>query len=248
MDLSRGATTRLTSDQANHWYPVWSPEGRRIAYGMWDTDKPNLHVVPSSGGGPDEPLLPSTITPNVSSWSSDGRFLAYWVADPKMQYDIWILPVRDRGAPFLFLQTEFKELQPAFSPDGRWIAYTSDESGRQEIYVRKFEGGPSTTGARRISIDGGSLPQWRRDGRELFYLSPDRKLMSLEFDGSTAPVPGVPRALFQTQVVMADYLVGYAVAAKGQRFLINSSAEESESSLMTVIANWNAGRSANPGR
>jgi len=248
MDLSRGATTRLTSDRASHWYPVWSPDGHRIAYGLWDTDKPNLHAVASSGSGPDEPLLPSLTTTNVSSWSADGRYLAYWVADPITQYDIWVLPIRDRGAPFLFLRTNYNELQPAFSPDERWIAYTSDESGRQEVYVRGFEGGPATTGARRVSIDGGSLPRWRRDGRELFYLSPTRKLMSVEFDGSTALVRGVPRALFQTNVMMADYLVGYDVAANGQRFLVSAPADEAESSLFTVIVNWNAAPGGNTGR
>jgi serine/threonine protein kinase len=250
MDLSRGATTRLTSDQANHWYPVWSPDGRRIAYGLWDTDKPNLHVLPAAGSGPGEPLLPSSSTANVSAWSLDGRFLAYWLADSTTQYDIWVLPVQDSGAPFLFLQTNYNELQPAFSPDGRWIAYTSDESGRQEVYMRRFEGGPATTGARprRISMEGGSLPRWRRDGRELFFLSPSRKLMSVEFDGSTALVPGVPRVLFQTKIIMADYLVGYAVSASGQRFLVNAPAEEAESSLVTVIVNWNAAEGRNTGR
>jgi Tol biopolymer transport system component len=248
MDLSRGATTRLTSDQAGHWYPVWSPDGRRIAYGLWDTDQPNLRALSSSGSGPDEPLLSSPTTTNVSSWSADGRFLAYWVADPRTQYDIWVLPVQERGAPFRFLQTNDNELQPAFSTDGRWIAYTSDESGRQEVYVRAFEGGPATTGPRRISIDGGSLPRWRRDGRELFYLSPGRKLMSVEFDGSTALVRGVPRALFQTNVKKADYLVGYAVAGSGQRFLVIEPAEEAESSLFTVIVNWNGPQGGNTSR
>jgi serine/threonine protein kinase len=245
MDLSRGATNRLTSDRTNHWYPVWSPDGRRIAYGMWDTEKPNLRAIPSSGSGPDEPLLPSPATTNVSSWSADGRYLAYWVADPTTQYDIWVLPVQERGSPFLFLQTNYNELQPAFSPDGRWIAYTSDESGRQEVYVRAFAGGPATTGARRISIDGGSLPRWRRDGRELFYLSPGRKLMSAEFDGATALVRGVPRSLFQTKVRMADYLVGYAVAGSGKKFLLSAPTEDPESSLFTVIVNWNPSEGGN---
>jgi Tol biopolymer transport system component len=241
MELSRGTITRLTSERANHWYPVWSPDGRQMVYSMWDVEKPNLHLRPSSGIGTDEPLLPSPATANASSWSSDGRFLAYWVGESKTQSDIWILPIHDGRPSFAFLRTEYNELQPVFSPDGKWIAYTSDESGRQEVYLRKFEGGPATAGAQRISVNGGSLPRWRRDGNELFYFAPDRKLMSVEFSGSPALVPGVPRPLFQTQAHLADFLVGYAVAANGQRFLLNTPAEGTESSLVTVIVNWKPG-------
>jgi Tol biopolymer transport system component len=241
MELSRSTITRLTSDRANHWYPVWSPDGQWIAYSLWDGAKPNLYTRAASGGGAAKPLLRSAAVTNVSSWSPDGRFLAYTVEDPKTQNDIWILPIHGDGQPFAFLRTEYNELQAGFSPDGHWIAYTSDESGRQEVYFRKFEGGPASAGLRRISIAGGSLPKWRRDGKELFYLSPDRKLMSVEIDRSSVLTPGLPRPLFQTKVQMADYLVGYAVAANGQRFLVNTPAEESESTPITVIVNWRPG-------
>jgi eukaryotic-like serine/threonine-protein kinase len=240
MELLRNTVTRLTSVPPNNWYPVWSPDGLRIAFSSSRDGPFNLYVRAASGAGGDEALLKSAAWKSASSWSSDGRFLAYWASDPKMKSDIWILPVSG-GKPFPFLQTEYNELHPEFSPDGHWIAYTSDESGRQEIYVRKFEAGSAGADARRISIEGGSHPKWRRDGRELFYLSADRKLMSVEIGASPVLKAGQPRQLFQTRVQMADFLVSYAVAANGQRFLVNTPAEEAESGPITVIANWNPG-------
>jgi Tol biopolymer transport system component len=186
-------------------------------------------------------MLQATGLTHASSWSPDGRFLAYTMENLKTKDDVWILPVHGEGQPFALLRTEFNELQAAFSPDGHWIAYTSDESGRQEVYVRKFEGGPAFAGGRLISIGGGSLPKWRRDGKELFYLSPERKLMAVDIDTSSVLTAGLPQPLFQTKVHMADYLVSYAVAANGQQFLLNTPAEEMESSPITVIVNWKPG-------
>jgi serine/threonine protein kinase len=241
VELARGTSTRLTSDPANHWYPVWSPDGQKIAYSLWDAAKPNLYTHEATGGGTDRPMLQATGLTHASSWSPDGRFLAYTMENLKTKDDVWILPVHGEGQPFALLRTEFNELQAAFSPDGHWIAYTSDESGRQEVYVRKFEGGPAFAGGRLISIGGGSLPKWRRDGKELFYLSPERKLMAVDIDTSSVLTAGLPQPLFQTKVHMADYLVSYAVAANGQQFLLNTPAEEMESSPITVIVNWKPG-------
>jgi Tol biopolymer transport system component len=238
MELSRGTVTRLTSVPPNDWFPVWSPDGRQIAFSSSRDGPFNLYVRAANGAGADEVLLKSEVAKLASSWSPDGRFLAYSAVDPKTRLDIWILPLSG-GKPFPFLQTQYNEDLPAFSPGGDWIAYTSEESGSPEIYVRKFEAGPARGGARRISIEGGSHPKWRRDGKELFYLSPDRKLMSVEIGASPVLKAGPPRPLFQTRIQMANFLASYAVAANGQRFLVNTSAEEAESGPVTVITNWN---------
>jgi eukaryotic-like serine/threonine-protein kinase len=238
IELSRGTITRLTSLPTNDWFPVWAPDGRRIAFSSYRDGPANLYVRSANGAGVDEALLKSKAVKNASSWSPDGLFLAYWEVGSSR--GIWILPEPD-GRPFPFLRTPYTELQPEFSPDGRWIAYTSNESGRQEIYVRRFEAGPANGGATRISIEGGSHPKWRHDGKELFYLSPDRKLMSVEVATSTVFKSAPPTPLFQTRTRMADFLMGYAVAADGHRFLVNNAPEEVESGPITVIANWNPG-------
>jgi Tol biopolymer transport system component len=240
IDLKRGTSTRLTSAPPNNFCPVWSPDGRRIVFSSNRDGPMNLYVRASSGDGADEPVLKSDVAKFVSSWSSDGRYLAYWFSQSKTGQDIWIAP-SSGGKPFPFLETEFNELQPAFSPDGQWIAYTSDESGRQEVYVRRFEGSPASAGAIRISEDGGAHPKWRRDGRELFYLTPDRRLMSVAIETSLRFHAGRPQPLFQTRISMADFLDNYAVSSDGQHFLVNNSDEKADSGPITVIANWSPG-------
>jgi serine/threonine protein kinase len=243
IELSRGTITRLTSDRANDWYPIWSPDGRRVVFSSTRDGSFDLYERDATGAGNDEALLRSAAPKSVSSWSRDGRFLAYSVADRRTQNDIWILPLFGNRKPFAFLQTEYNELHPVFSPDGHLVAYTSDESGRQEVYVRSFEGAPAGTGAKwRISTDGGSHPKWRADGKELFYLSPDRKLMSVEIRPGSGINFGLPQSLFQTHVRVRDVLVSYEVAANGQRFLLNTPVEETESAPVTVITNWNPRR------
>jgi eukaryotic-like serine/threonine-protein kinase len=237
MDLTRGTLSRLTSVPPNDWFPVWAPDTSRIAFSSARDGPLNLYAHALSGPGADEPLLKSGASKAASSWSPDGQYLAYWVAGANKQQDIWVLPMAGKK-PIAFLESEFNELQPDFSPDGRWIAYTSDESGTQEVYVRRFEAAPARAAAIRMSVQGGSHPKWRRDGKELFYLAPDRKLMSVEVDPSPVFRAGPPRTLFQTRVEMADFLVNYEVAADGQRFLVNSP-DDTQLGPLTVIVNWN---------
>jgi len=238
LDLSRGASSRLTSYRASDWYPIWSPDGRRIAFTSSKEGPFNIYVHPMTGVDADQSVVSSPAAKFVSSWSPDGRLLAYSANDAKTHSDIWILPLSG-GAPFPFLRTEYDEVQPEFSPNGEWIAYSSNESGRFEVYVRSFQGGPATGAGTRISIDGGSHPKWRPDGKELFFLAPDRKLMSAEIHLSPGMMPAPPKPLFQTRIYMANFLAGYAVAQNGRRFLINAPTEEAERSPLTVIANWN---------
>jgi Tol biopolymer transport system component len=144
--------------------------------------------------------------------------------------------------PIPFLQTPFNESQGQFSPDGHWIAYSSDESGRHEVYVRPFPPGP---GKWKISISGGEFPRWRRDGKELFYLSPDRKLMAAPVKAGPGAQPvfevAVPLALFEVRVpatIPGHNSFVYAVAADGKRFLVNTSPSEAAETPLTVIVNW----------
>jgi len=240
MDLSRGTSSRLTSYGANDWYPVWSPDGRQIAFASSKDGPYNIYVRPVAPIGDEHSMVATKEASFGLSWSHDGKFMACSINDPKTHGDLWIVPVLG-SEPFPFLRTEFDEFQPEFSPDGHWIAYSSNESGRSEIYIRRFDGTTATGAATRISIGGGSLAKWRRDGRELFFLAPDRKLMSAEIHLAANVRPSAPLPLFQTRIYMANFLAGYAVAQNGQRFLINAPTKDADSSPVTVIANWNPG-------
>ncbi|MFN2456550.1 MAG: TolB family protein, partial [Pyrinomonadaceae bacterium] len=173
-------------------------------------------------------------------WSSDGRFLLYGEIDSKTNADLWVLPLFGDQKPIPFLQTTFNENQSAFSPDGRWIAYVSNESGPAQVYVQSF---PVSGGKWMVSTTGGSQPKWRRDGKELFYLGPDRKLMAVDVkEDANKFEAGSPRALFETRVFVGfGFISGYQVSRDGQRFLVNTPLEESAPSPLTVILNWTAG-------
>jgi Tol biopolymer transport system component len=238
MNLSRGTSSRLTTSGANDWYPVWSPDGRQVAYSSSKDGPSHIFVRPAATLDHELSMVNPAGSKWLYSWSPDKKFLACWINDPKTKADIWMLPLSG-GEPFPFLRTEFDELQPEFSPDGHWIAYSSNEPGRSEIYVRRFDARPATGAATRISVDGGSHPKWRRDGREVFFLAPDGKLMSSEIRWLPDIRPSPPVALFQTRIYVLNFLVGYAVAQNGQRFLINAPSEDAESGSVTVIANWN---------
>jgi Tol biopolymer transport system component len=152
-----------------------------------------------------------------------------------------VLPLFGDKKPWSFLQTPFAEQQARFSPDGRWIAYVSDESGTPEVYVQSF---PPSGGKWKVSTNGGFTPRWRRDGKELLYLAPDRKIMSLEVrTGGTTFGYGPAKALFEAPVEAANTTATnrYDVSADGQRFLINAPVENTTSAPITVVVNWLAG-------
>lgn len=153
-------------------------------------------------------------------------------------WDIWILPLFGDRKPFPFLQTQFNEGGAVFSPDGRWLAYESDESGKYEIYVAPF---PGPGGKWQASTGGGRLPNWRRDGRGLYYVSPDNKMMAVDVAAKGPTIQaGVPRALFQVRLVSALYFARlYDVSPDGRRFLVLSLGE-SASPPLTLVVNWSA--------
>jgi serine/threonine protein kinase len=246
LDLARSVSTRFTFDAAPDLSPVWSPDGSRIAFAAARAGGTAIYQKASNGAGKEEVLLGATDEAKVpNDWSRDGRFLLYAQQDPKTKADLWALPLASdatpAGAPTPFANTEFNEDQGRFSPDAHWVAYVSDESGRSEVYVQPFPptaGGGSKT---RVSRDGGDQPRWRRDGKELFYLSLDGKLMAVNLSEGPTFKAGVPESLFQALVVRGrrQSLLGvlrWDVTPDGKHFLINTVKTSSEP--LTVVLNW----------
>jgi hypothetical protein len=239
MDLARGTASPFTFEQTIDFAPIWSPDGNRIVFASLRDGPPNLLQKVSNSAGNEEPLLKNFIPKIPFDWSRDGRFIIYGVIDPKTSWDLWVLPLDGDRTPIPFLQTDADERQAQFSPNGKWVAYASIESGRTEVYVRPF---PAAAGKWQVSTGGGEQPRWRRDGRELFYLSADHKLIAVEVntEGPTFE-HHTPNALFVTRVggidTPGDY---YAVTADGQRFLLNNLVEEAGHTPITVVVNWTA--------
>jgi Tol biopolymer transport system component/predicted Ser/Thr protein kinase len=244
-DLTRGgASTRFTFDASRDAYPVFSPDGSSIVFTSYRDGPGNLYQKFTNGAKNEEPLLKSAETKYPYSWSRDGRFLLYTIQTVKAKDDIWILAMDgSKKEPMPFQVTEFSETAARFSPDGRWIAYHSDASGRVEVYVREFilgsDGKPEATGKHQISSGGGLSPYWRDDGKELIYFASDRRtVMSAEI--STKPVfqslPG--KVLFQLPAAQPS---PPAVAGDGKRVLAVLPVGQSGPQQFTVVQNWQAG-------
>jgi Tol biopolymer transport system component len=232
IEPARGIASRLTSDPADDVFPVWSPDGSRIAFSSSRDGTISLYQKLSSGAGGDEELLKSREAKFMMDWSADGRFILYVVRGGKTKNDIWVLPLFGDRQPYPLLPIEFNEEAARFSPDGRWVAYSSDETGTQEVYVREFQ----KSGRKwRVSTGGGSLPSWRQDGKELFYIA-NENLMAVDVKEVESNFEAsVPRLLFAKAGV-----IGYDVSRDGQRFLIGVSVEETSPEPITVVLNWTA--------
>ena len=238
-DLERGINSRLTFDGAIDWVPIWSPDGSRVVFTS-NRDNPTyqLYRNDSSGAGEAEALLRSEEPKHHISWSPDGQFIAY-ESGPPGNYDPWVLPLSGERKPYSFLATQFMETQPQFSPDGRWLAYASNETGRYEVYIRGFD--QAEDGKWQISTGGGVQPRWKVDGKELYYLAADGKLMAVPMKpASSRPGAGIPEALFQTQLQGISSITHYAATAGGERFLLAAAFYSEESMPITVVLNWNA--------
>jgi eukaryotic-like serine/threonine-protein kinase len=241
MDISRGARSRLTFDPRFEIYPVWSPDGSRIAFAS-DNEGPTTAIyLKPAGGGTEELLLRERRPSWPLDWSRDGRLLLFSTSDSKTGHDVWLLPVDGSRTPKPLLQTPFEEAEARISPDGRFFAFASNESGRPEVYVRPL----GSSGEQwQVSIQGGTKPEWRQDGKELFYLAEDRKLMSVELKDGAGFDKVAPRALFQTRTPRVDFPGFhslYAVTPDGQRFLVVQEPERPSSAPITVVLDWAAG-------
>jgi len=242
VDLERGTSLRLTAIHGSNQEPLWSPDGRRIAFRSNRNGVYDLYSKQANGVSEDELLVKSLHMKWPTSWSPDGRFLVYEEIDPKTGNDIWVLPLEGDRKPFPFLNTEFSEgggtLSPVPDSQGHpWMAYYSNETGRNEIYLRPFLPGTPNgpAGAKvRVSTEGGVAPQWRKDGRELFYFHYN-KLWTVGVKLGGTPEIDTPQALFG---IGASY--SWAPFADGRRFLFVEPAGESPAPKIDVVLNWTA--------
>jgi Tol biopolymer transport system component len=238
-EFARGVGTRFTFDPARESQGVWSPDGNRIAFASARGDN-GVYQKVASGEGSEELVFSTKVLTLVNSWSPDGRFLLYTAAG-KAATDLWMLPLTGDRKPAPYLENQFNKRQAQFSPDGTRVAYTTLESGREEVFVQPFPSAASG-GRWQISAEGGEQPRWRRDGKEIFYLDQQRRLMSVEVRSAPGFEARPPRMLFQTQAVRLAGDYTYAVTPDGQRFLINTlGGAEISSTPLTVVLNWQAG-------
>ena len=235
-DLKRDVSARFTFGPGFNRNQVWSPDGKRVVFARFpEAGAVDIYQKSSAGTGQEELLLHAGVNGVPLDWSPDGKWIVYQQSDQKTALDLWLLPLEGDRKPIPYLQTPFNEANGAFSPDGRWMAYQSNESGQDQIYVQTI---PASGAKYQISNAGGVQPTWRRDGKELFYVSTDQKLMAVPIVLGARVEPGTPQALFPS-----GGLTAYAPTRDGQRFLVNvpAGAEGTAAPPITVVLNWTAG-------
>jgi len=244
LDIERGVLTRFTSDPADDVWPVWSRDGKNIVFSSNRKGQLDLYLKAIGETGSEQSLLATPDHKVANDWSPDGRFLLYTSIDAKVDVSLWVLPLDGERKPFKAVQTDFNAGWAQFSPDGKWIAYASNESERWEIYVQRFPGpGPRSI----VSTGGGVMARWRPDGKELFYIALDDRLTAVPIrfaSGGQTIEAGTPTPLFATRVggalAQTDVNPPYVVAPDGQRFLMSTVVDDANTSPITVILNWKA--------
>jgi serine/threonine protein kinase len=238
LDVVRGLRTRFTFDPSNDRGPVWSPDGERLVFDSNRSGTYDLYQRAASGAGADELLYADRFNKEPVSWSPDGRHILYTAFNKGD--DLWVLPLEGDRRPVPFADTPFSEVSGQFSPDGRWIAYASNESGRYDIYVAPF---PPTGGKWMVSRSGGLVPRWRRDSAEIFYFDGARQMAAAVDGRGTAFEVGSVRALFTPlyPVRVGETRAFYDVSSDGRRFLVNLAAAPPTSPRpVSVVLNWTA--------
>ena len=242
-DLARGLQARTSFSGLTVFGPVWSPDGLQLAisHSTQQASGDHMYLLQANGTGKEEsieqPALES-LGNYPSSWSPNGDLLLFDHQDKSGKISMWVLPLRGDRKPYTFLETPFNAQMGKFSPDGRWVAYVSNDSGNDEVYVVPF---PNAGARVQVSTKGGSQPRWRRDGRELYYLSPDAKIMVAELlTGMSDFRIGVVRPLFALGSLTGVPGHLYDVSADGQKFIAVQELEHTSTVPLTVVANWPA--------
>lgn len=240
VEFERQTLTRFTFGPGNKYQPIWSPDGNSIVYSARGAKNFDLYQKAADGATEAKVLLSNELPKFADDWTKDGKYLLYETEDSKTKYDLWILPLFGDRKPRPYLQTNFNEAHARISPNGKWVAYGSDEIGRVEIYVRPFP--DSSAGKWQVSTGGGDQPTWSADSNELFYLATDSRLMSVEVKTGENFQPGVPKALFKTDLPIGA-LVGqersfYDVSRDGKRFLFRYPPADISNTYISLIFNW----------
>jgi Tol biopolymer transport system component len=250
IDLTRGALLKLTADAGFTGSPIWDPHGSRIVFGAIRAGRvvSKLYQKRADGVGVEDLLLPgnSNDVDVPQDWSSDGRYIVFlrFRFDATLANDVWFLPLFGDRKPSLLLHTSFQKVQSQLSPDGRYLAYATNESDTYQIVVQSFP--DPTRGRWHITAQGGTEPSWRRDNRELYYLAPDGKLMAVEVESNPTFKFGKPTPLFQTTLTQQQPVPASRryVNADGQRFLMISTptvtASDPNTTPITASINWSA--------
>jgi Tol biopolymer transport system component len=244
-DLARSSTSRFAFGPVISASALWSPDGSRLVFRSLRRGLIEFFRRSAAGGGNDEPVLPGEAyrTAQIPSlnliptdWSPDGRIIIFSAPAPASGNDLWLLSLSGDERPAKFISSTAEEMHGNFSPDGHMVAYTSNESGKFDIYVETF---PRSDRRAKISTSGGYEPRWRADGGEIYYLSEDRKLMSVSV--SAGPSFGLPKPLFQTRVApgVTANRTHYVPSRDGRRFLVNQSSNAVQNPI-TVVLNWTA--------
>jgi dipeptidyl aminopeptidase/acylaminoacyl peptidase len=241
MDVSRGVTSRVTASPGDERDPVWSPDGRSLAFIARRDDGAALRRKGLRASDPETVMTDSPEEDIPESWSRDGQRLLFVRRTPQTGAapevkSVWALPLEGGGAPEPILKAGFNVDEPQLSPDGRWLAYVSWESGRAEVYVEPFR----RDGERvRVSVDGGGQPKWRGDAKELFYTAPPQSLMSVTVRvGGDRPEVSLPTQLFEIRGLQGPDFDDYAPSADGQRFLVKMPVGEDRQPRLYVVTNW----------
>jgi dipeptidyl aminopeptidase/acylaminoacyl peptidase len=237
MDADGGAPVRLTDDPGAEFNPVWSPDGTRIVYSSNVGGNLDLFVRRADRPSRPEVLLASRVPKHALAWSPDGRFVVYATLSDQTRFDLWMLALEGDRVPVVIANTRASETQAQVSPDGRWLSYTSNESGQSQVYVQRF---PSGGGRVQVSANGGGDARWRADGRELYYIASDRRLMAVEVTASDDFAHGRATPLFDTTMSphWGTSRNHYDVADHGNRFLSMVPVADDRLSPFTIVLNW----------
>lgn len=238
LDTTRGATSRLGTTPGDSPQAVWSPDSKYIVWNDFSEGKFRLVKRLASGVGDVEVLLESPIRVFPTGWSPDGRFILYAAADNVSKRDIWVLPLDGDRRPYLFFKSPQEDWDASFSPNGKFVVYSSDESGKNEVFVQTF---PASAERWPVSNNGGMSPRWVKNGNEIIYQQLDGKLVSVAVKADSKFEAGVPQPLFDVTLARVPRGDDYAVSNDGQRFLFISRGTDSVSLPITVVLNWSAG-------